>query len=269
MTSEHQWQRGQKRPYLPNFDKGFIHRPTQTAFQNAEPGQVTQGVVKYRSYNLSQSSMGSHRTLATKAPGEFDKDDDDIIHTAVASDTPYPLMKAFLFPDRTDINSKSLESRAHKIDALWGKEEDEWLSCLMFKGNESDPEFVTNLQSNWLPWRDVHTLKVRITHLKSTKPTVETPHNEQPQDYTTQGNYFELPGHPGDAPNHSDTEPLALFPGSIDQNFEYPRAGSAQTDPNDQVSLNSFGNEAISSDKIYPTPAVLPSQHPEKRLRIC
>lgn len=120
MTSEHRWQRGQKRPHSPDFDEGFIHRPTHTAFQHAGPGQVTQGVEKYRGYNLSQSSMGSHRTLATKAPGEFDKDDDEIIRTAVASDTPYPLMKAFLFPDRTDISSKSLESRAHKINALWG-----------------------------------------------------------------------------------------------------------------------------------------------------
>lgn len=136
------------------------------------------------------------------------------------------------------------------------------------QGEESDPDFVTNLKSNWLPWRDVQTLRVRITHLKQKKPAGEFPNNEQPYDYTTQRNYFGLLGQPGDASNHSNTEPPALFPASVDQNFENPGAGSAQTDPNDQVSMNSFGHEAISADRIYPNPTVLPSQHPEKCLRI-
>lgn len=152
MTSDHQQQGGQKRSGPPDFEEGFVHRLMPTAFQNATMKEVAQGVEELwpvsrsesQNYNLSQSPIGSHRSLSYHAPGEFNNRDDVLIRTAVTSDTPFSHMEAFLFTKRTDISIKSFKSRAHEIKALRGKEEDERLGCLMVKGNESDPGFLSH-----------------------------------------------------------------------------------------------------------------------------
>lgn len=235
-----------------------MRRPTPTAFHGQQAAQVTQdGEGMYavensqaQVYNLSHSPMWSSGSTMNTEPPKFSKEEDRLLRNAVASNVPFPYIKAFIL-DRTDISIETLESRAREMNAFWGKEDDDLLSRLMVGRNESDHEFIANLQKDHLTlaWRDFNTLRVRISYLKKQKLNGEVPQSEQPHGCNTQGDHLGPRGNTVAAPNHSDTDPYAFLTGSVNQNFRHTSAGWVQTHPNDHLmNLHGFGTEAISTD---------------------
>lgn len=233
-----------------------MHRPTLTAFHDQQAGQATQSAGELYAeensqahiYKLPQCPVWSSGSTVDTRPPQFNEKDDEVLRSAVASNAPFAHIKAFMFTYRTDIDKEALESRARDINALWGREEDEVVRGFLATGKEPNHEFMTNLQKEWLPWRDLDTIRVRISYLKKNNPDGEAPQSEQRHGWNTRGDHLEPLGNTVAAPNHSNTDPYALLTGSVNQNFEQTSAGSAQTYPKDHpMNLHGFGTEALST----------------------
>lgn len=229
--------------------------PTPIAFHGQQEGQFTQDIEgmyavensQAQIYNLAQSTVWSSGSTTNAEPPKFSHEEDRLLRNAVASNTPFPYIKAFMFPDRTDISTEALESRSREKGALWGKWEDDLVRQFLVEGKEPDHEFITTLQK-WLPWRALDTLRVRISYLKKKQSDGEVPQSEQPHGCNTQGDHLGPLGDTVDVLNHSNTDPYAFLTGGFNQNFEHTSAVSAQTYPNYRMKLQGFGIEGSSTD---------------------
>ncbi|KAG6357411.1 hypothetical protein INS49_013288 [Diaporthe citri] len=147
-----------------------MRRPTPNASHGQQAPQVTQDFERMyavensqaRIYNLAQSLMWSSGSTTNTKPPELSDEEDRLLRNAVASSTPFPYIKSFVFLDRTDISTEALESRAREKGALWGNWEDYLVREFLAEGKEPDHELIAKLQE-WLPWRDIDTLRARIS----------------------------------------------------------------------------------------------------------
>lgn len=198
-------------------------------------------------YNLSHSPMWSSGSTTNTEPPKFSEDEDRLLHSAVASNTPFPYIKAFIL-QRTDISTEALVSHACKKGALWAEWEDDLVRKFLAEGKEPDHELITDLQK-CLPWRDHHTVRARVGYLKKQKLDGEVPQSEQPHGCNTQGDHLGPLSNTVAAPNHSDTDPYTLPTESVNRNFGHTSADSPQAYPNDRLmNLHGFGTVAISTD---------------------
>lgn len=232
-----------------------MRRSTPTAFhgQQAEVTQNVEGIFavensEAQTYNLSRSPMWSSRSTANAEPPKFSEDEDRLLRSAIASNQRFSYIKAFIFPDRADISTQALESYARERGALWGEWEDSLVREFLAEGKELDHQLIINLQK-WLPWRDLHTLRVRVGYLEKNKLDEEVPRGEQAHDFNTQGDHFGTLDYTVAAPNLSDTNPYAFLFGNFNQNLGHTSAGSARTHPNDHLmNPHGFGIKAIPTD---------------------